>query len=38
MIAGYDGAPLPLAQPALILRSRLKVQGFVVSEHMALWP
>jgi NADPH-dependent curcumin reductase CurA len=38
MIAGYDGAPLPLAQPAVILRSRLKVQGFVVSEHMALWP
>jgi NADPH-dependent curcumin reductase CurA len=38
MIAGYDGAPLPLAQPALILRSRLKVQGFIVSEHMALWP
>ncbi|HEU4729868.1 MAG TPA: NADP-dependent oxidoreductase [Kofleriaceae bacterium] len=38
MIAGYDGAPVPLAEPALILRSRLKVQGFVVSEHGALWP
>ena len=38
MIASYDGAPLPLAQPAVILRSRLKVQGFVVSEHMAIWP
>ena len=38
MIAGYDGTPLPMAWPSLILRSRLKVQGFIVSEHMALWP
>jgi len=38
LIAGYDGEPIPLANPGLILRSRLKVQGFIVSEHMALWP
>ncbi len=38
MIAGYDGAPMPLANPALILVSRLKVQGFIVSEHMEVWP
>jgi NADPH-dependent curcumin reductase CurA len=38
MIAGYDGQPLPLANPALILVSRLKVQGFIVSEHMEIWP
>ncbi len=38
MIAGYDGAPLPLAQPALILIQRLKVEGFIVSEHMEVWP
>ena len=38
MIAGYDGQPLPLQNPALILVSRLKVQGFIVSEHMDLWP
>ena len=38
MIAGYDGAPLPLAQPALILMQRLKVEGFIVSEHMEVWP
>ena len=38
LIAGYDGEPLPLAQPGLILRSRLKLQGFIVSEHMQLWP
>ena len=38
MIAGYNGQPLPMANPALILVSRLKVQGFIVSEHMGLWP
>ncbi|UST55662.1 NADP-dependent oxidoreductase [Comamonadaceae bacterium OTU4NAUVB1] len=38
MIAGYDGAPLPLANPALILVNRLKVEGFIVSEHMDVWP
>ena len=38
MIAGYDGAPLPLSYPALILTQRLKVQGFIVSEHMEVWP
>ena len=38
MIAGYDGKPVPLANPAAILISRLKVQGFIVSEHMEVWP
>jgi NADPH-dependent curcumin reductase len=38
MIAGYDGAPLPMAYPALILVNRLRVQGFIVSEHMDVWP
>ena len=38
MIAGYDGMPLPLTYPALILTNRLKVQGFIVSEHMDIWP
>ena len=38
MIAGYDGKPLPLSYPALILTNRLKVQGFIVSEHMDIWP
>ncbi|MES2251477.1 MAG: NADP-dependent oxidoreductase [Pseudomonadota bacterium] len=38
MIAGYDGQPLPLANPALILINRLKIEGFIVSEHMEVWP
>jgi NADPH-dependent curcumin reductase CurA len=38
MIASYDGAPLPMRYPALILRSRLRVEGFIVSEHMDVWP
>jgi NADPH-dependent curcumin reductase len=38
MIAGYDGAPLPLTYPALILTNRLWVEGFIVSEHMEVWP
>ena len=38
MIAGYDGAPLPMTYPALMLVNRMKVQGFIVSEHMQVWP
>jgi len=38
MIAGYDGQPLPMANPAMILVSRLKIEGFIVSEHMEVWP
>ncbi|GAA4000695.1 NADP-dependent oxidoreductase [Comamonas faecalis] len=38
MIAGYDGQPLPLANPALMLINRMRVEGFIVSEHMQLWP
>ena len=38
MIAGYDGQAIPLAAPRLLLTQRLRLQGFIVSEHMALWP
>ena len=38
MISGYNGVPIPLAQPQLILQSRLRVEGFIVSEHMQDWP
>jgi NADPH-dependent curcumin reductase CurA len=38
MIAAYNGAPAPLTYPVLILMKRLKVQGFIVGEHMEFWP
>ena len=37
-IAGYDGEPLVMQEPRLILIFRLKVEGFIVSEHMEDWP
>jgi NADPH-dependent curcumin reductase CurA len=38
VIAGYDGAPIPMTNPSLILRSRLRIEGFIVGEHMEVWP
>ena len=38
MISGYDGAPIPLSDPSLILKMRLRLEGFIVSEHMEVWP
>jgi len=38
LIAGYNGEPIPMSAPQLILMNRLKVEGFIVSEHLALWP
>ncbi len=38
MISGYEGAPIPMARPQLLLTQRLKLQGFIVSEHLPLWP
>jgi NADPH-dependent curcumin reductase CurA len=38
MISGYSGEPIPIKFPSLILTSRLRVEGFIVSEHMDIWP
>ncbi len=38
MIAGYNGEAIPMTLPQLILTNRMKVQGFIVSEHMDAWP
>ncbi|NPC54192.1 NADP-dependent oxidoreductase [Caenimonas soli] len=38
MIAGYDGQPVPMTYPQLLLTNRIKLQGFIVSEHMEVWP
>ncbi|GAA6140364.1 NADP-dependent oxidoreductase [Hydrogenophaga sp. 5NK40-0174] len=37
MIAGYNGEPLAMANPALLLINRVKLEGFIVSEHMEVW-
>ncbi len=38
LIAGYNGQPIPIANPTWFLVSRLKLQGFIISEHMDVWP
>ena len=38
LIAGYDGQPIPVNNIRAILVSRLKVQGFIISEHPQFWP
>ena len=38
MIAGYNGEPLAMTNPTLILKSRITIEGFIVSEHMEVWP
>lgn len=38
MIAGYNGQDIGLKNVRSILTNRLLVQGFIVSEHMELWP
>jgi len=37
LIAGYEGRPIPIDNPAWFLISRLTLQGFIVSEHMDVW-
>jgi NADPH-dependent curcumin reductase CurA len=38
MISGYDGEPIPLKNPQLLLTRRLTLEGFIVGEHMQFWP
>ena len=38
MISGYNGEPIPMTNPSLILVNRMKLEGFIVSEHMQFWP
>ena len=38
LIAGYDGQDIPLRRVRALLVSRLRVQGFIVSEHLEVWP
>ena len=38
LISGYDGKPMPLNNVRMLLTMRLTMRGFIVSEHMDLWP
>jgi len=38
MIAGYDGQPAPINNTRVLLSMRLTMRGFIISEHMELWP
>jgi hypothetical protein len=38
MIAGYDGEPLAIKNTRVLLTMRLTMRGFIVSEHIDLWP
>ncbi len=38
LISGYNGQPLALNNVRSILTNRLKVQGFIVSDHLNEWP
>jgi len=38
LISGYDGEPAALSNVRTFLTMRLTMRGFIVSEHIELWP
>jgi NADPH-dependent curcumin reductase CurA len=38
LIASYEGAPTTLPNLALLLVRRVRLEGFIVSDHLPLWP
>ena len=38
LIASYEAAPTVLPDMRIFLVRRIKVEGFIVSDHLALWP
>jgi NADPH-dependent curcumin reductase CurA len=38
LISGYDGGAMPIKNSRVFLTMRLTMRGFIVSEHMDLWP
>jgi len=38
LIASYEGPPTTLPDMRLFLVRRIKIEGFIVSDHMDLWP
>ena len=37
LISGYNGQPIPMQNVRSILVNRLKVEGFIVSDHLSDW-
>ena len=38
LIASYEGAPTRLPDMRLFLVRRIRIEGFIVSDHLPLWP
>ena len=38
LISGYDGEPMTISNVRQFLTMRLTLRGFIVSEHIELWP
>src|SRR5450631_1444346 len=38
LISGYNGQPIPINNPFALLTSRAHLQGFIISDHLNLWP
>jgi NADPH-dependent curcumin reductase CurA len=38
LVAGYEGRPIPINNSRAFLAMRLSMRGFIVSEHMEVWP
>lgn len=38
LISGYNGTPMPLNNFRSVLVNKLRIQGFIISDHLELWP
>jgi NADPH-dependent curcumin reductase len=38
MVSGYNGQPIPITNVFSLLSNRVRLEGFIVSDHMQLWP
>jgi NADPH-dependent curcumin reductase len=36
--SGYDGTPTPISDVSFLLTTRSKIEGFIISDHLNLWP
>ena len=38
LISGYNGTPMPVNNFRSVLVNKLMIQGFIISDHLELWP